>query len=119
MSIDLKASVSTLQARTKAARLRALMPVIEAKVREGVSHAEIIAVLNEQGLAVNEMTYHTYLKRHRRKQAATSLVAMRPPSATDRSSPVVTVAMDFPSRLSGHRPPTFEHDPKGDPDLLK
>ena len=119
MSIDLKSSVQSLQVKTKAAQLRALMPVIEAKVREGVRHADIIAALNEQGLAVNEMTYHTYLKRHRRKQATARSVVTSPPTATDRPSPVVTAAMEFPPRLPGHRPPTFEHDPKGDPDLLK
>jgi len=120
MLIDLKSSVSNLQAKTKAAKLRALMPVIEAKVSEGVRHAEIILALNEQGFEVSEMTYRSYLKRYRQKQAAASEnpAGLLSGAAEGTRSPPVFAAS--PPRVAGSsRPPTFEHDPKGNPDLLK
>ena len=120
MSIDLKTSVSNLQVKTKAAKLRALMPLIEAKVSEGVRHADIILALNEQGFAVNEMTYRTYLKRHRQKRTASVSNPASPPLVAKegmRTTP--TPFSELPPRVSGSRPPTFEHDPKGNPDLLK
>lgn len=120
MSIDLKTSVSNLQAKTKAARLRALMPLIEAKVRDGIRHADIIRALNEQGFAVSEMTYRTYLKRHRQKQhsapaqAVTRAPAVTPGVVASATSPPISSVQVAPKR-----PPTFEHDPRGIPDLLK
>ena len=120
MSIDLKTSVSNLQVKTKAAKLRALMPLIEAKVIEGVRHADIIVALNEQGFEVNEMTYRTYLKRHRQKQTATgSNPASSPLIPKDGMRTTPSSFSESPPRVAGNRPPTFEHDPKGNPDLLK
>ena len=119
MSIDLKASVSNLQAKTKAAKLRALMPLIEAKVSEGVRHADIILALNEQGFEVSEMTYRSYLKRHRQKQAATGENPAGPPSGAAKGTRSPSAFAVSPPRVAGSRPPTFEHDPKGNPDLLK
>jgi len=49
MAGDLKISIEKLEAKTKAGRLRGLMPVIETKVRQGIHHVDIIRALNEQG----------------------------------------------------------------------
>ena len=55
--------LSRLQPRSKAARLRALMPQIRAKLEEGVQHSDIIRLLNQQGLELTERTYQSYLYR--------------------------------------------------------
>src|SRR5437588_4341214 len=65
MASDLKISIEKLEARTKAGSLRALMPMIEAKVRQGIRHVEIIRALNEQGFVISEYTYRSYLQRYR------------------------------------------------------
>jgi hypothetical protein len=48
MAGDLKIYIEKLEARTKAGRLRGLMPIIEAKVKQGIRHVDIIQALNEQ-----------------------------------------------------------------------
>ena len=48
MAGDLKTSIEKLEARTKAGRLRSLMPMIEAKVKQGIRHVEIIQALNDE-----------------------------------------------------------------------
>ena len=70
MAGDLKISIEKLEARTKAGRLRGLIPMIEAKVKQGIRHVEIIQALNEQGFAISEHTYRSYLQRYRKKQLA-------------------------------------------------
>src|SRR6266851_4766028 len=62
-------SLHGLAPKAKARRFRALLPVIEAKIEAGVSHADIMRALKEQGLALLENTYFTYLRRYRGKQS--------------------------------------------------
>ena len=129
MSVDLKSSLENLSATTKASRLRALMPLIEAKLAEGVRHAEIILALNEQGFAMTEKTYRNYLHRQRKQRQATrsrSSVVVPPAQAvTLAPSSMIGVVAPATSPLisimtvGAKRPPTFEHDPRGNPDLLK
>jgi hypothetical protein len=113
MSSDLKNSLEKLQAETKAARLRALMPLIESKIREGIRHVEIIRSLNEQGFALSEYTYRSYLQRYRKKQK----------TAGEQRTCFVQGANDSnranESSDAGRRPPTFDYDPRGIPNLLK
>jgi hypothetical protein len=120
MPIDLKHSLEKLQARTKAGKLRGLMPTIEAKLKEGIRHVDIIRLLNEQGFKLSEHTYRSYLQRYRKKQAA----AKKSPAVRARVSqgPVDragTPAPAPPTVGAGRRPPSFDYDPRGIPDLLK
>jgi hypothetical protein len=46
MPSDLKISIEKLEARTKAGTLRGLMPMIEAKIRQGIRHVDVIRALN-------------------------------------------------------------------------
>jgi hypothetical protein len=112
MAVDLKNSLEKLQARTKAGKLRALMPIIEAKTREGIRHVDIIRLLNDQGLAISEYTYRSYLQRYREKQAA----AGRP--SAGRAQAAASPSTE-PRESTDRRPPTFDYDPRGIPDLLK
>lgn len=120
MSADLKLSVETLQVKTKAARLRALMPLIEAKVRDGVRHTDIIVALNEQGFELSKPTYLSILQRYRQKQSVSGAApASSPHVSKDDVRTTPSSFNESPPRVAGNRPPTFEHDPKGNPDLLK
>lgn len=113
MPSDLKISIEKLEARKKAGRLRDLMPVIEAKIRQGIRHVDIIRALNEQGLAMSEYTYRSYLRRYRKKQVAVGKPARGGAQVLDAPSTA-------PSTLGeSGRPPTFDYDPRGNPDLLK
>src|SRR5205807_9332214 len=111
MPSDLKISIEKLEASTKAGRLRGLMPMIEAKVRQGIRHVEIIRALNEQGFVISEYTYRSYLQRYRKKR----LEGKSPQGG----AAVVNRPSTGPSVLgTGGRPPTFDYDPRGNPDLL-
>ena len=112
MPSDLKISIEKLEARTKAGRLRGLMPTIEAKVRQGIRHVDIIEALNEQGFAISEYTYRSYLQRYRKKQIAGGKSA--------QGGALLNKPTAGPSTLgTGGRPRTFDYDPRGNPDLLK
>lgn len=54
---------------TTAARVRAIMPAIDRKVREGVSHEDIIKVLEAAGLSLTLNTFRSYLYRYRKRGA--------------------------------------------------
>jgi hypothetical protein len=127
MANDPKLSLDNLSATTKSARLRLLMPVIEAKLAEGVRHAEIVQALNEQGLVLTEKTYRNYLHRQRKQRQFTpsgtptvssaQAAALVPPT----NSGVVAPATSPPTiaiKVVATRPPTFDYDPRGIPDLL-
>ena len=113
MPSDLKISIEKLEARTKAGNLRGLMPMIEAKVRQGIRHVDIIRALNEQGFVISEYTYRSYLQRYRRKQLAEGKSPQGGAAVVNRPSTGSSVLG------TGGRPPTFDYDPRGIPDLLK
>ncbi len=69
MSEDLEARIEALTGRTAAARLRAVMPVIDRKVREGVRHEDIVAALEAAGLSVSLNTFRVNLYRYRKRNA--------------------------------------------------
>lgn len=95
-----------LRAIRKAARFRQLLPTIEAKLNEGVAHGQIIAALAELGLELTTATYYNYLQRSRKR---------KPTAAISRSINVAVLAADERPQ----RPPKFDYDPRGNPDLLK
>lgn len=113
MPSDLRISIEKLEARTKAGRLRGLMPMIEAKIRQGIRHVDIIRALNEQGFAISEYTYRSYLQRNRKNRVAGGTPARG-------GAPVVDGSSAAPSaHETARRRPTFDYDPRGNPDLLK
>ena len=117
-------SLHRLTPSAKARKFRLLLPIIEAKIGEGVRHMDIIRALSSEGLELSENTYFTYLRRARNKKPMAA-----PQGAPPASRPVVAtmpvVAADLPTSSSqsteraGRRPPTFDYDPHGIPDLLK
>jgi hypothetical protein len=113
-------ALGSLAPKSKAGQFRLLLPAIEAKIREGVGHAAIIRALQEQGLEFTEGTYFNYLQRYRTGVAMAPARRAAPQggvSGTARTS--TPPASPDPSGNAGRRPPTFDYDPRGIPDLLK
>src|SRR5258708_32782566 len=113
-------ALGSLVPKSKAGQFRLLLPAIEAKIREGVSHAAIIRALKEQGLEFTEGTYFNYLQRYRTGVAmapARRATSQGGVSGTARTS--TPSASPDPSSSAERRPPTFDYDPRGIPDLLK
>ena len=117
MKIDLQKALQALESKTKAGKLRALMPIIEQKIEAGVRHSEILKVLNEQGFDLNERTYQSYLYRYRkkRKQEPESKGTTDKQESEVKPEEKTTVSV---GRFSVPKTPTFAHDPKGKDDLL-
>jgi hypothetical protein len=67
---DLEARIEALTGRTAATRLRAVMPVIDRKVREGVRHEDIVQALEAAGLRLSLNTFRSYLYRYRKRNQA-------------------------------------------------
>ncbi len=138
---DLALALGGLPVARKSSRLYALWPAIEKTLAQGVSHAQVLEFLNEQGFALTERTYKSYIyrfrKRHRDRglsaappdgsKSASQFGAMPRPlpscgSAAAMNGPVDTPlkAQDTPLPNGMGRPPTFEFNPAGiSPDLLK
>ena len=114
-------SLHSLAPKAKARRFRALLPLIEAKIGAGVAHADIIRALSEQGLPLVENTYFTYLRRYRKESPVEG--RRRAQAAAPSTLPAdAGISSPGPGQSSEHgarRPPTFEYDPRGIPDLLK
>lgn len=72
MSEDLRTRINALSGRTTAAKLRAIMEDIDRKVREGVSHEDIVQTLRESGLEISLATFRGNLYRYRRSLASES-----------------------------------------------
>jgi pyruvate/2-oxoglutarate dehydrogenase complex dihydrolipoamide acyltransferase (E2) component len=108
---ELRARLAGIPARTLAAKLRVLMPVIVSRIDAGVRHREILAVLNENGGVGKEVTLRTlqcYLYRYRKAQRgaspraatpaererATAVTEVPPPRSTQAAGPLaVTPSM--------------------------
>jgi len=121
MAIDPETSLRELPPK-KARWLLDMLPIIEAKIKQGVSHGQIIRALDTQGLKLSKSTYFSYLRRFRGRGAAAGRGAHAPITAP-KASPVPSGELPAkPSQGSenaARRPPTFDYDPRGIPDLLK
>jgi hypothetical protein len=84
---DLEARIEALTGRTAAARLRAVMPVIDRKVREGVRHEDIVQALEAAGLRLSLNTFRSYLYRYRKRHQAQGTASTSAPPKTYGSPP--------------------------------
>ncbi len=122
--MKLEEQLRQLEIGRKAKRLKSLWPTIEEKLAEGVSHAEILGLLNETGFELSERTYKSYLYRYRKRRRTTGQQSARICLAenTARQSDSASQAATFPAsaEIEKHkRPPTFDFNPRGIPELLK
>src|SRR5437879_12404046 len=106
--------LGSLVPKSKAGRFRLLLPAIEAKITEGVTHAAIIRALKEQGLHFTEGTYFNYLQRYRTGGAMAPARRAAPQGDASGTARISTPsASPDPSGNAGRRPPTFDYDPRG------
>ena len=121
--MKLEAALQQLEVGRKAKRLRGLWPTIERRLAEGVSHAEILRLLNENGFALTERTYKSYLYRYRKRRRATERQAVPTPISTltpQNADLAQGATLPTSTEADGaRRPPTFDFDPRGIPELLR
>jgi hypothetical protein len=96
---ELIQGIRGLSVRTKAGRLRALMPVIEDRLADGVQQQDIITALREGGIDLTPGTFKSYLHRYRAKQRnhPTSLPQLKsepPRSEQDRPDTDLAASTD-------------------------
>ena len=121
--MTIEAALKQLEVGRKAKRLQSFWPAIERKLAEGCSHAEILRLLNENGFALTERTYKSYLYRYRKLRRATEPQPAPKPISTPTPENVELAqgtTSPTPTEADGpKRPPTFDFDPRGIPELLK
>ena len=122
--MKLEDALPQLKISCKARRLQPLWPSIEARLAEGVSHAEVLRLLNEIGFQLTVPTYKSYLYRYRKRRRTTGQLFPQvrlTESATTQSAGVLQ-STTFPAsaEVAKHkRPPSFEFNPCGDPSILE
>lgn len=65
---DLTQALTAMEPKTKAAKVREVMPVIEQRIAAGVRIADILKTLQGRGIELTEATLKSYLYRYRKKQ---------------------------------------------------
>jgi hypothetical protein len=64
---DLKTIINEMSGTTVAAKLRGLMPDIDRKIKEGVTHQEMVQALRRAGLEITLGNFRMNLYRYRQK----------------------------------------------------
>lgn len=120
---ELADALRGLSAGRKAPRLYRLLPAIEQKLAEGISHREILGLLNRNGLVLSERTYKSYLYRYRKRRRKSGAAGIAAGVAgTARLSVAEHAGTSTPLRqtATGERPGTFEFNAGGlPPELLR
>lgn len=80
----LREVIAGVQGRTLASKLRQLMPAIDERVRQGVTHEDLIEALNAEGFSLNRNTFRSNLYRWRK--------AHRPDDDTGTTTPALPSA---------------------------
>ncbi len=116
-------ALQRLSAGRKAKRLNDLLPAIEQKLAEGITHGEILALLNVNGFELTERTYKSYLYRYRKRRRSTGQAPFAARLIEQPKFPTTSKALTSTpaqSVASGHGPNTFEFNAGGlPPELLK
>ena len=119
---SLELALRRLAPGRKSKRLRGLVPAIEQKLDEGITHGEILALLNDNGFELTERTYKSYLYRYRKRRRATGqppATVTQPDQTRFQAADGAPAHTDMAPADPQQRPPTFDFDPKGIPELLK
>ncbi|QCU27874.1 conjugal transfer protein TraD [Burkholderia pseudomallei] len=67
---DLTQALTAIEPKTKAAKVREVMPVIEQRIAAGVRIADILKALQGSGIELTEATLKSYLYRYRKQGKA-------------------------------------------------
>lgn len=92
---SLRAAVESVQAGTKAARVRGVLPEIEQRLSAGARIADVVQALNASGLEMSVATLKSYLYRFRKTQREAALNDAPPVGAHARAdTPLDVIAGD-------------------------
>ena len=103
----------------KSKRLLEMWPAIEQKLAQGVSHAEILELLNRNGFELTRETYRSYVRRFRKRQKGSAPGGSSKAVSAPPVQPIGHVEKPQTATTGPQRPRTFDYDPRGIPDLLK
>ncbi|WP_197343433.1 conjugal transfer protein TraD [Ralstonia pseudosolanacearum] len=87
---DLTQALTAIEPKTKAAKVREVMPVIEQRIAAGVRIADILKALKDSGIELSEATLKSYLYRYRKKQGRAVGRQAEPVGSRSDSAPVST-----------------------------
>lgn len=96
LKTDLTQALMAIEPKSKAAKVREVMPVIEQRIAAGVRIADILKALKDSGLELSEATLKSYLYRYRKKQGKTgeSVSYETKPEPSTSSGPVSMQELD-------------------------
>jgi len=119
--MNLDDALRQLSAGRKTKRLNRLLPAIEQKLAEGITHSEILALLNANGFELTERTYKSYLYRYRKRRRSSGHGSIAAGAMEQTRLPAADAAhASVPSVETRQRPNTFEFNAGGlPPELLK
>jgi hypothetical protein len=106
-------ALAALRPKTKMARVREVMPVIEQRIAAGVRIPDILKALKDSGLELTEATLRNYLYRYRKKQGKVSA------PASIQTARFVTYERDVASSMSSEPVSMEELDRLMKPDVAK
>lgn len=66
MTNNLVEAIKNLPKGSNAAILKEFMPIIDQQIKNGVSHIDILELLNENGILIKLNTLRSYLYRYRK-----------------------------------------------------
>lgn len=125
MDESTRSKLEALQPKSKAARLRGLMPVIERKLAEGVGAAQIAEALTQEGLSLTPEMLRNYVYRYRYRKKETERMegAQAGPQPAPEASPAEQQAAsgEDDARPKGvwRRPQTSAEELQGYRDLIR
>jgi hypothetical protein len=96
-----------------------MWPAIEQKLAQGVSHAEILELLNRNGFELTRETYRSYIRRFRKRQKDNTHEGSSDAIIAQPVQPIGRAEKPHQPSTTPERPRTFDYDPRGIPDLLK
>ena len=123
--MSLEDALNQVKASRKARRLRSLWPAIERKLADGVTHAEILGLLNANGFELTERTYKSYVYRFRRQRRGGGKMLLLNRAIEHDSLQSVdpgqeAICLTNSTGQTPKRPEAFDLDARGlPPELLK
>ena len=118
-AVELEHELKLQRPGRKSKRLLKMWPAIQQKLAQGVSHAEILELLNRNGLELTRETYRSYVRRFRKRQKGSAAERSSNAVTAPRAQPIGRAEKPQPAGTGPQRPRTFDYDPRGIPDLLK
>ncbi len=104
-------AIEAIAPATKAARLRSVLPLLQAKLDAGVRLAVLVEIVNAHGMIISKGTLQNYLYRYRKKTREVSrpIVRAAPANASGSESthaPALGAAFEAKNKVASPVPPS-------------